>query len=214
MSSDSFSHRTYIEPVGILHQRQKLLTNQPASIRAPSVLHHVRLHWSRPVLHLQLYQPQVQCGSLSCGQSRRHKGDGLVRIRLELEIKKDPHSNCIRSEHDLNHPHARWQFAYAGIGKSGKDEYIISNITSGTYLTAPGTPLPSKDLLVVDCMLIDDHLAGTKKEGLLTGSCLPPDDDRIRWSVIPLRNGTGAYWYVTMFRTSLFGALLWKFDLT
>ncbi|KAM0691503.1 hypothetical protein Q7P36_010274 [Cladosporium allicinum] len=41
---------------------------------------------------------------------------------------------------------------------------------------------------------VDDNLAGTKKEGLLTGSCLPPDDDRIRWSVIPLRNGTGAYW--------------------
>jgi hypothetical protein len=65
-------------------------------------------------------------------------------------------------------------------------------------------------------MLIDDNvnLAGTKKEGLLTGSCLPPDDDRIRWSVIPLRNGTGAYWDVAMFRKSLFGALLWKFDLT
>ncbi|KAM0691502.1 hypothetical protein Q7P36_010273 [Cladosporium allicinum] len=60
-------------------------------------------------------------------------------------------------EHDLNHPHARWQFAYAGIGKSGKDEYIISNITSGTYLTAPGTPLPSKDLLIINCMLIDDQ---------------------------------------------------------
>ena len=68
--------------------------------------------------------------------------------------------------------------------------------------------LPSKDLLIINCMLIDDRIVGTKKEGLLTGSCLPPDDDRIRWSVIPLRNGTGAYWYVTMFRTSLFGALL------
>jgi hypothetical protein len=30
------------------------------------------------------------------------------------------------------------------------------------------------------------------------GSTLPPTDDRVRWSVIPLRNCTGAYWYVSI----------------
>jgi hypothetical protein len=37
---------------------------------------------------------------------------------------------------------------------------------------------------------------GSKIEGLCTGSTLAPTDSRVRWSVIPLRNGTGAYWYV------------------
>ncbi|KAM0695932.1 hypothetical protein Q7P36_004415 [Cladosporium allicinum] len=72
-----------------------------------------------------------------------------------------------------NNPHNLWQFAYAGKGKSGKDEYLMLNTDSGTYLTA-------KEL---------------EKHNHTTGNTLPPDDPRVRWHVIPTRSGNGTYWY-------------------
>ncbi|KAM0691504.1 hypothetical protein Q7P36_010275 [Cladosporium allicinum] len=66
-------------------------------------------------------------------------------------------------------------FVYAGVGKSGKDEYLILNVASGTYLTGG---------------------QNSKSDEYLVGSSASPKEDRVRWSVIPLRNGTGAYWHV------------------
>lgn len=83
---------------------------------------------------------------------------------------------------------------YAGIGKTGKHEYHFINNNSGTFLTYP---------------------EGAPNAKQLTGEVMSPSNDRTRWSVrrlslhsciayhtdtklsqiIPLRNGSGQYWY-------------------
>ena len=37
------------------------------------------------------------------------------------------------SDTKFSNPNAQWHFVYAGVGKSGKDEYLILNVKSGTY---------------------------------------------------------------------------------
>ena len=89
--------------------------------------------------------------------------------------------------------------SYAGIGKTGKHEYHIMNNNSGTFMTYP---------------------EGAPDAKLLTGEVMSPSNDRTRWSVryfrtrifyfiptdhrlpqiIPLRNGSGQYWWVQRWR--------------
>jgi hypothetical protein len=64
---------------------------------------------------------------------------------------------------------------YAGIGKTGKHEYHIINNNSGSFMTYPD---------------------GAPQGKQLTGEVMSPSNDRTRWSIIPLRNGSGQYWYV------------------
>jgi hypothetical protein len=65
---------------------------------------------------------------------------------------------------------------YAGIGKTGKHEYHIINNNSGSFMTYPD---------------------GAPQGKQLTGNVISPSNDRTRWSIIPLRNGSGQYWYFT-----------------
>ena len=69
-------------------------------------------------------------------------------------------------------PYNLWEFAYVGLDKSGKHEYLMLNTYSGTYLTA-------KDL---------------GKHNHMTGNTLSPGDPRVRWHVIPTCSGNGTYW--------------------
>ena len=62
---------------------------------------------------------------------------------------------------------------YAGIGKTGKHEYHIINNNSGSFMTYPDNAPQGKQL---------------------TGNVMSPSNDRTRWSIIPLRNGSGQYW--------------------
>ena len=61
----------------------------------------------------------------------------------------------------------------AGIGKTGKHEYHIINNNSGSFMTYPDNAPQGKQL---------------------TGNVMSPSNDRTRWSIIPLRNGSGQYW--------------------
>ncbi|GIZ37363.1 hypothetical protein CKM354_000081300 [Cercospora kikuchii] len=65
---------------------------------------------------------------------------------------------------------AHWQVGYANVGKTGKEEYLLLNRASGTYLTV------------------------SDKGKEVTCTTQSPLNDVTRWNIIPLRNGTGRYW--------------------
>ncbi|PSN65755.1 hypothetical protein BS50DRAFT_677124 [Corynespora cassiicola Philippines] len=78
---------------------------------------------------------------------------------------------CLIWNNDPN-KNDRFMFVYLGIGSSGRDEYHIINRKSGTYMSCG---------------------EGAKQEKLY-GNTLSPWLNRVRWNVIPTRNGTGTYW--------------------
>ncbi|RAK71348.1 uncharacterized protein BO72DRAFT_392194, partial [Aspergillus fijiensis CBS 313.89] len=59
------------------------------------------------------------------------------------------------------------EFVFADVGN---DEYLILNLGSGTYMTA-----------------------NSETDAPVTGNLLPPVDQRVRWKVVPVRGGSGAY---------------------
>ncbi|CAK1362927.1 hypothetical protein CB0940_04926 [Cercospora beticola] len=75
----------------------------------------------------------------------------------------------------------RFEFVYAGVGQSGKDEYHIINRNSGTYMTyGEGAP-----------------------NDAVYGNILPPRSPRTRWCIVPTRNNTGTYWIVAAANTKM-----------
>ena len=70
-----------------------------------------------------------------------------------------------------------WHFVYAGVGQSGKEEYLILNRKAGTYLTTAG------------------------KSKQCTATVQSPLAGQVRWNVVPVRDGTGRYWYAVTTHT-------------
>jgi hypothetical protein len=60
-----------------------------------------------------------------------------VPTRIDFEAPQTV--NFCRSNNKSDNPNAQWHFVSAGVGKSRKDEYLILNVASGTYLTGGGT---------------------------------------------------------------------------
>lgn len=88
------------------------------------------------------------------------------------------------------HVHGTWVIASVGLGKSNKEEYLILNQKSGTYLTSPGIAIPTK-FKPIHTLTID--VADAKKGETVTGNTISPFDVRVRWNIIPLRNKTSKY---------------------
>jgi hypothetical protein len=85
---------------------------------------------------------------------------------------------------------------FAGHGVSGKDEYLIVCRNSGTYLSSASEPSRPSLFVSLGHTRLTGNFLEDLKDGACTGNTLPTRDNRIRWNVIPTRNGTGCYWYV------------------
>ncbi|GIZ45465.1 hypothetical protein CKM354_000863000 [Cercospora kikuchii] len=84
-------------------------------------------------------------------------------------------------------PNSIWHIVHLGIGSTGRYEYHFLNRKSGTYLTSPTSDVISK----------------TDVQLTVTANLTSPWTNRTRWSIVPCRNNTGAYWIVPVLNTKL-----------
>ncbi|RAH43787.1 uncharacterized protein BO95DRAFT_465516 [Aspergillus brunneoviolaceus CBS 621.78] len=76
-------------------------------------------------------------------------------------------SDFIGSNNESQPGNPNQEFVFAD---AGNDEYLILNRGTGTYMTA-----------------------NSETDAPVTGNLLPPVDERVRWKVVPVRSGSGAY---------------------
>ncbi|PPJ51608.1 hypothetical protein CBER1_08957 [Cercospora berteroae] len=98
--------------------------------------------------------------------------DRRAAVALSAGGKADGTKVVIWNDDTAKNDH--FDFVYAGVGQSGKDEYHIINRNSGTFLT---------------------YTEGAANDRLY-GNTLSPRSSRTRWCVVPTRNRTGTYWIV------------------
>ncbi|KAM0711916.1 hypothetical protein Q7P35_001286 [Cladosporium inversicolor] len=103
---------------------------------------------------------------------------GTGSCKLKISGGKPANGTVVQTYNYDSHVNGQFVIASVGLGKSGKEEYLNLNRTSHTYLMAPAA-------------------ADLKNYAEPTGGInAGPFDERARWNIIPLNNGSGRYIFV------------------
>lgn len=133
-----FANKQTIKQVPSHSEFLSLSQPKPNLFPRKKFLHHVCIHRPKPLPHCQRpRQWLLQIGARRRQVRQRDSCANLVRAVPSNSQILDQLLTDVLSNYD-KHVNGEWVIASVGVGTSGKEEYLIINRASRTYLIAPG----------------------------------------------------------------------------